>query len=98
MALLPREQPLGLEQLEGVASKAPGALVAQFWGDIDRDAAQALCLRICPVVEPGRGHMGILLNRLGHEPIVRLQAGSLKAAEIVQRGGPLPSGGVASLL
>jgi hypothetical protein len=98
MALLPQAQPLGLEQLESVACKAPGALVAQFWGDMDRTAAATLGLRVCPEVEPGRGHMGILLNRLGHEPIVRLQAGSLKAAEIVRRGGFLPSGGVASLL
>lgn len=98
MALLPQAQPLGLEQLESVACKAPGALVAQFWGDIDRTAAATLGLRVCPEVEPGRGHMGILLNRLGHEPIVRLQAGSLKAAEIVRRGGFLPPGGVASLL
>jgi hypothetical protein len=98
MALLPQAQPLGLEQLESVACKAPGALVAQFWGDMDRTAAATLGLRVCPEVEPGRGHMGILLNRLGHEPIVRLQAGSLKAAEIVRRGGFLPPGGVASLL
>lgn len=98
MALLPQAEPLGIKQLESVARQAPGALVAQFWGDIDRTAAAALGLRICPEVEPGRGHMGILLNRLGHEPIVRLQAGSLKAAEIVRRGGPLPPGGVASLL
>jgi hypothetical protein len=98
MALLPQAQPLGLEQLESVACKAPGALVAQFWGDMDRTAAATLGLRVCPEVEPGRGHMGILLNRLGHEPIVRLQAGSLKAAEIVRRGGFLPPGGVASML
>lgn len=98
MALLPQAQPLGLEQLESVACKAPDALIAQFWGDMDRTAAATLGLRVCPEVEPGRGHMGILLNRLGHEPIVRLQAGSLKAAEIVRRGGFLPPGGVASLL
>ena len=98
MALLPQEEPLGFGPLENVARKAPDALVAQFWGDIDRTAAAALGLRVCPQFEPGRGHMGILLNRLGHEPIVRLQAGSLKAAEIVRRGGFLPPGGVASLL
>ena len=98
MALLPRECPLGPYQLELIANKAPDALVAQFWGDIDRTAVRELGLRICPVDEPGRGHMGILLNRLGFEPIVRLQTGSLSAAEIVRRGGPLPAGGVASLL
>lgn len=98
LALLPQDNPLGRGQLELVARKAPDALFAQFWGDMDRGAATELGLRICPSAEPGRGHMGILLNRLGHEPIVRLQAGSLKAAEIVRRAGRLAPGGVASLL
>jgi hypothetical protein len=98
MALLPRDAPLGRGDLETIAAKAPGALLAQFWGDIDRGAAARLGLRIWPETEPGRGHMGILLNRLGHEPIVRLQAGGLKAAEIVWRGGALPVDGIATLL
>jgi hypothetical protein len=98
MALLPGDAPLGQRDLETIATRAPGALLAQFWGDIDREAAARLGLRICPEVEPGRGHMGILLNRLGHEPIVRLQAGGLKAAEIVWRGAPLPIDGIATPL
>ena len=98
LALLPQERPLDHGQLEIAARKAPDALFAQFWGDIDRDAACELGLRVCPLAEPGRGHMGILLNRLGFEPIVRLQTGSLSAAEIVRRGGPMVEGGVASLL
>jgi len=97
LALLPREAPLGRCDLETIFEKAPGALLAQFWGDIDREAASLLGLRVCPAAEPGRGHMGILLNRLGHEPIVRLQTGGLKAGEIVWRGGPLPADGVAVL-
>jgi hypothetical protein len=98
LSLQPCDEPLGVDQLKAIAAKARGALLAQFWGDVDRQAIHALGLRICPAVEPGRGHMGILLNRLGYEPIVRLQAGSLKAAEIVRRGGPLLPGSVASLL
>jgi hypothetical protein len=98
LSLQPRDEPLGIAALKIIAAKAPGALLAQFWGDVDRPAARALGCRICPQAEPGRGHMGILLNRLGHEPIVRLQAGSLKAAEIVRRGGALEPDGVASLL
>ena len=39
-----------------------------------------------PATAPGPGHMGILLNALGPEPIVRLQAGGLKAAEFVFGG------------
>jgi len=97
LALLPCDTPLGRSDLAFIAGKAPGALLAQFWGDIDREAASALGLRVCPAAEPGRGHMGILLNRLGHEPIIRLQTGGLKAAEIVWRGDPLPADGVAAL-
>ncbi|MEP9373338.1 hypothetical protein [Mesorhizobium sp. KR1-2] len=98
LALLPGDRPLDRDDLEMIARKAPGALLAQFWGGIDRDAARSLGLQVCPATEPSRGHMGILLNRLGHEPIVRLQAGSLKAAEIVRRGGLLTTDGIASLL
>lgn len=98
LSLLPQESPLDHHQLEIMARKAPGALFAQFWGDIDRKAASSLVMKVCPATEPGRGHMGILLNRLGHEPIVRLQTGSLKAAEIVLRNGPIVPGGVAALL
>ena len=47
---------------------------------------------------PARGHMGILLNALGHEPIVRLQTGGLKAAEVVLRGGNPSWESVAELL
>jgi hypothetical protein len=97
VAMLPRETPLGRSDLAVIAGRAPRALVAQFWGDIDREAAASLGLTLCPSTEPGRGHMGILLNRLGHEPIVRLQAGGLKAAEIVWRGGPLSTDGVTAL-
>lgn len=98
LSLLPRDQPLGRAALETIAERAPGALLAQFWGDIDRLAAHQLGLCTWPPTEPGRGHMGILLNRLGPEPIIRLQAGSLKAAEIVHRNQPMPADGIASLL
>jgi hypothetical protein len=98
LALARRGTRLGKHGFESIAAKAPGALLAQFWGDIDRKAAACLGLRVCPAAEPGRGHMGILLNRFGHEPVVRLQAGGLKAAEIVWRGAAQPADGVAVLL
>ncbi|OQM74360.1 hypothetical protein [Manganibacter manganicus] len=97
VAMLPRDAPLGPRDLQIIASMAPNVLLAQFWGDIDREIAAGLGLHVWPEVEPGRGHMGILLNRLGHEPIVRLQAGGLKAAEIVWRGDALLADGVAAL-
>ena len=39
--------------------------------------------------------MGILLSSLGHEPIVRLQAGGLRAAEVIARGVAEMPGGIA---
>lgn len=90
--------PLGAEQLGWLSAAAPGALIAQFWGNIDRKAARELGLSLAPAVGPGPGHMGILLNSLGFEPIVRLQTGALRAAELVFRGAALPEGGVAEIL
>lgn len=85
-------------ELRRLARKMPGALIAQFWGDLDRRAASELGFFICPAEEPRPGHMGILLNVLGDEPIIRLQAGGLRAASIVARGEPVTPGGVAELL
>lgn len=90
--------PLGGETLARLARSAPGALLAQFWGDMERPVAGRLGLAVAPEVEPRPGHMGILLNALGDEPIVRLQTGGLKAAEIVRRGARIPEGGIAHVL
>ncbi|WAJ27949.1 hypothetical protein [Antarcticirhabdus aurantiaca] len=93
-----RSPPLGEGDLARLASIAPGALLAQVWGDVDRLAAVRLGLVLCPPIEPARGHMGILLSSLGHEPVIRLQAGGLRAAELVRRGARPAPGGVAELL
>jgi len=98
LALQPGDAPLGPADLSTIIARAPKALLTQFWGDIDREAASALAMRIAPSAAPAAGHMGILLNRLGHEPIVRLQAGGLKAAEIVLGGRELEPDGIAELL
>lgn len=98
VALLPSGGGLGRSQLEIIARRAPKALLSQFWGDVDRSAARELGVAVHPREAPPPGHMGILLDRLGHEPIIRLQAGSIKSAEIVRRGAPLLPDGVAILL
>jgi len=99
VAVNPEQRPaLGFGDFEALAAHAPSALVAQFWGDIDRGAARRAGFGVCPDVEPARGHMGILLNALGHEPIVRLQAGGLAAAAAIYHGHvPFP-GDVSELL
>jgi hypothetical protein len=74
-----------------IAKYWPGALVAQYWGDIDRSAFLSHNIPICPEVEPKPGHMGILPSAVGPEPIIRLQTGGLKAAEVVWRQALQPS-------
>jgi hypothetical protein len=68
-----------------IAKYWPGALVAQYWGDIERSAFLTQNIPICPAVEPKLGHMGILPSAVGPEPIIRLQTGGLKAAEVIWR-------------
>lgn len=99
IALNPAENPpLDAADFAALKRAAPRAIVAQFWGDIDRAAAQAAGFAVVPAVEPAPGHMGILLNALGHEPIVRLQAGGLRAAELIFRGAASSTEGVAHLI
>lgn len=54
----------------------------QVWGDLDRTYFKT---KWVPEKEPEPGHMGLILSSLGVEPIVRLQSGGLKVAEIVAR-------------
>jgi hypothetical protein len=62
-------------------------VVVQVWGDVDRAALAGV--RFWPEVAPRAGHMGILLNELGPDPILRLQAGGLKVGEILARASKM---------
>jgi len=75
---------------ETVGRRWPGVVLTQFWGDVDREALAAASVRVWPLAAPARGHMGVLPSAVGPEPIVRLQAGGLKAAEVMwkRQGGP----------
>ncbi len=77
---------------------APQALIAQFWGDIDRTAARKWGFSVWPPAPPHHGHMGILLNALGPEPIIRLQTGGLRAAELARRNAEPSPDGILQLL
>jgi hypothetical protein len=66
-----------------LAEEAPGALLAQYWGDIDRGAVLAAGVPVWPEAPPRPGHMGILPSAVGPEPIVRLQAAGLKVGEVL---------------
>ncbi|WP_231379411.1 glycosyltransferase family 2 protein [Candidatus Solirubrobacter pratensis] len=84
VALRPRAQSvLDATEAQLLAAQTPGAVVAQYWGDIDREGLLAAGVPVWPAVAPQRGHMGILPSAVGPEPIVRLQAGGLKVGEVL---------------
>ena len=78
---------IGAREAGMIAARAPGAAVAQIWGDIDRSALAAYGVRCWPSAPPRPGHMAILLSEIGPEPVIRLQAGGLAAAERVWHHG-----------
>ena len=84
VALHPRSEPvLTAEDAARIAHDLPGAVVAQYWGDIDRAALHALDVPVWPAEAPGTGHMGILPSGVGPDAIVRLQAGGLKVGQVL---------------
>jgi hypothetical protein len=87
VALTPGSKPvIGPVEADLLAKCASGAVVAQFWGDLDRTALDARIVPYWPLHAPSAGHMGILPSGVGPEAIVRLQTGGLKAAEVAWRG------------
>jgi hypothetical protein len=74
---------LSADALRSIALHWPDATIVQFWGDVDRSRCAELNLACWPTTSPGTGHMGVLPSRLGPEPIVRLQAGGLKVAQVL---------------
>ncbi|MFB3819493.1 MAG: hypothetical protein ACE147_17685 [Candidatus Methylomirabilales bacterium] len=86
VAMRPQPQPvLDARDAAWLAKHQPGTPVAQYWGDLDRAALAAEGVPVWPPDPPARGHMGILPSGVGPEPIVRLQAGGLKVAEVLRR-------------
>jgi hypothetical protein len=78
---------LGPATVARLATEAPGAVVAQFWGDVDRDLLDRHAVPYWPATAPGAGHMGVLPSAVGPEPIVRLQTGGLKVAQVLRTPG-----------
>jgi len=92
VALQPdRQNVLSAQDAEAIAKYWQGAVVAQYWGDIERSALASHHIPVCPELEPKPGHMGILPSAVGAEPIIRLQTGGLKAAEVIWRQSVSPS-------
>jgi hypothetical protein len=72
-------------EMDALAGRWPGCLVAQYWGDLDRTGLAERRLPVWPDAAPGAGHMGVLPSAVGPDPIVRLQTGGLKVAEVLLR-------------
>jgi hypothetical protein len=72
-------------EMDSLTRRWPGCLVAQYWGDLDRDGLADRGIPVWPVASPGEGHMGVLPSAVGPDPIVRLQTGGLKVAEVLLR-------------
>jgi hypothetical protein len=81
---------LSAADAEYIAATWPGAIVAQFFGNLDRAVLSARGLAVWPPREPARGHMGILPAAIGPEPTLRLQSGGLKVGEVLWRHGANP--------
>jgi len=91
LALSPRKTiNLNAADVRRVARFYPGAIMVQFFGDVDRTACRKHDVAVWPMEEPRRGHMGILPSDIGPDATIRLQTGGLKAAEVAgKRNGPL---------
>jgi hypothetical protein len=84
VALQPGDAPvLDAEAALILSRNFPGAVVVQYWGDLDRAACERAGIPVWPPADPGRGHMGVLPSAVGPEPIVRLQTGGLKVGEVL---------------
>ena len=59
-------------------------LLLRFAGDIDETALQKNQIACYPAVVPS-GHMGIIPSQIGWDPILRLQTGGLKVAELMHK-------------
>jgi hypothetical protein len=88
LAMRPRRRlNLTAPDIRRIGSRWPGAVLVQFYGDMDRSACREGFVGIWPPEDPKRGHMGILPSDIGPEAVIRLQTGGLKAAEAAFKTG-----------
>lgn len=86
VAMRPQNQPvIDLAAAKLIARNWPGAVLAQYWGDVDREALSESGIAYWPEHGPSAGHMAMLPSGVGPEPIVRLQAGGLKVGEVLRK-------------
>jgi hypothetical protein len=83
--IVTEKQPETVGQADLIAQRYPGAIVAQFWGDVDRLELSSRDVPFWPVEAAPPGHQGIPTSSIGPEAVVRLQAGGLKVGEVMPR-------------
>ena len=74
--------PINIQQ---ILSQLSDPYLLRFAGDVDETFLKNKGVRYFPLHVPG-GHMGILPSDIGYDPIIRLQAGGLKAGEALLSG------------
>lgn len=86
VAMTPRGGPVVSDDLlQAVRRSNPAVVLAQLWGDVDRDVCAELGIICAPGDPPPAGHMGVLPSVLGPEPVVRLQTGGLRVAAVLRK-------------
>jgi hypothetical protein len=86
VALRPGRPAFTAAEARLLSTRAPGAVLVQYWGDVDRAALAAARVPVWPTQAPRAGHMAILPSAVGPQPIVRLQSGGLKVGQVLARG------------
>jgi hypothetical protein len=98
-AMRPSDRPpMNINGLGRIFERAPDAQFVQFSGEIDRTAAGYFGMRVWPAKKPARCQLGLSMDALGPEPVIRKVAGGLKAAEAAYRGVALGSGDIGFLV
>jgi hypothetical protein len=86
VALRPTAEPvIGSVDAVCIGTYWKRAVVAQFWGDLDRAALAEAGVPVAPIDAPSAGHMGVLPSSVGPEPVIRLQSGGLKVGELLSK-------------
>jgi len=75
------KSPISIKQLK---QQIKDPFVLRYCGDVPSEALDRESVRYFPA-NVHSGHMGILPSAIGNDPIIRLQAGGLKAGELLMR-------------
>lgn len=72
-------------KISGILNEFNNPYLLRFAGDVDTESLSAGGIPFYPK-EVKSGHMGILPSDIGYDPVIRLQSGGLKAAQLMLEG------------